>query len=154
MAGRKRLFDSQIKWCPGCLDWRPLAEFGNCKSAPSGKKSRCKKCFQLQNAPHMRKYLYGISDEERLVMWEKQDKCCAVCHESIPLQGRYRTHVDTDPATKEPRGLLCSRCNYGLKSFHDSQVLLEAATKYLKRFELERRQRRRSGIKPLCSSPA
>ena len=68
--GRNRLFDSQKKWCPGCKAWLPLDNFGNCKSQPSGKRSRCKLCFKEQNTPHVRKYQNGMSDTEIVVLWE------------------------------------------------------------------------------------
>jgi hypothetical protein len=150
----KRLFDNEKKWCPGCKDWRPLEEFYNCRSSASGKKSRCKKHFQEQNAPHMRKYLYGLSDAEVLALWEEQGRKCIICQEPIPLQNRHLAPIDLDPATGEVRGMLCARCNWGLGSFRDNQTLLQAAIKYLRRFELKRKELRGKGIKTICSSHA
>jgi predicted amidophosphoribosyltransferase len=150
----KKLFNDREKWCPGCKAWLPLSDFHNCKTQTSGKKSRCKKCWKKQNAPHVRKYLNGMSDSELLVLWEKQHKCCAICQKPIPFLGRRLSHIDRDPATREVRGLLCSKCNWGMGSFKDNQAILTAAVEYLKRFEMERRDRRRRGIKPICSSHA
>ena len=142
--------DSRKKWCLGCRAWLPLEDFHNCKSMAGGKRSRCKGCFKKQNAPHMRKYLYRLSDEELGTRWERQERCCAICRDPIPLHDRKISHVDLDPATREFRGFVCVKCNWGLGGFRDNQVLLLSAIKYLKRFEMERREmRRRSGINPI-----
>ena len=152
MAGRPRLFNDEKKWCPGCRDWIPLSNFGNCKRMPSGKRSRCKKCFKEQNAPHMQKYLYGLSDRHRQELWDKQNKCCAICHEPISIIKRTDSYLDYDRITKEVRGLLCHRCSLGLRNFQESQMLLAEAVKYLNRFDIARKQRKK-GVKT-CSYPA
>jgi hypothetical protein len=142
LMGRHRMFNDKEKWCPGCKAWLPLDNFGNCKSQPSGKRSRCKLCFKEQNTPHVRKYQNGMSDAEIVVLWEKLHRACAVCHDPIPSMDRSSSHIDRDPATREVRGLLCTRCDWGLASFRDNQIILQAAVDYLRRFELKRRERR------------
>ena len=143
---RERHLRSREKWCPGCKVWLPLERFGNYSRSPSGKRARCKACFKEQNAPHIRKYLYGLPDSGLLAIWEGQGRCCAVCRENLPSQDRHACHVDRDPATGIVRGLLCPKCSRGLGGLQGSQVLLMEAVKYLRRFELRRHERRKDGI--------
>jgi hypothetical protein len=150
----KRLFNDKEKWCPGCKAWLPLDRFHNCKSEPSGKRTRCKVCFKKQNDPHVRKYLYGLTDTQLMALWEKQEKRCGICREPIPFRGGQASHIDNDRATGEVRGLLCPKCNRGLRAFQDNQVLLMEAAKYLRAFERERKERRKKGIEPVCLSHA
>jgi len=100
-----------------------------------------------RNYSYVKKYRAKLANE-RMALWEKQGKCCAICRESIPVRGRHASCIDKDPATREIRGMLCPRCQDGIKGFQDSQTILAAATEYLRRFELERKRRRRS-IKPV-----
>lgn len=59
-----------------------------------------------------------------------QSSKCAICH-SYLQSGKFWA-LDHDHSTGEVRGLLCSRCNRGIGTFHDSQALLQAAIEYLK----------------------
>jgi hypothetical protein len=150
----KKMYNEREKYCPGCKAWLPLDRFHNCKSEPSGKRTRCKICFKRQNDPHVRKYLYGLTDEQLMALWEKQERRCGVCREPIPFRGGQASHIDHDRITGEVRGILCPRCNRGLRAFQDNQVLLAEAAKYLQKFEKERKERRKRGIEPVCLSHA
>jgi len=131
-----------------------LGDFGNCKGRAGGKKGYCKRCSARENAPYARKYSRGIGDRELAALWERQERQCAICKEGIPIHLGKFFRIDKDPATLEVRGLLCPKCGRGMAGFQGNQVLLSAAAKYLRRFEAERRERRRNGIKAVCSSPA
>jgi hypothetical protein len=140
---KKRLYNDREKWCPGHQKWLPLEAFHKCRSHPSGRKSRCKACWREQNTPHIKRYLQGMTDEELLALWEEQGEKCAVCRDPIPFGNRRASHIDRDPATREVRGMLCSRCKIGIRCLQGSQVLLTAAIAYLRRFELKRKERKR-----------
>ena len=111
----KKLYNDHSKYCPGCKAWLPLDSFHNCRSEPSGRRTRCKKCFKEQNDPHVRKYLYGLDDAQLMALWEKQERRCGICREPIPFRGGQASHIDHDHATGEVRGILCPRCNRGLQ---------------------------------------
>jgi len=143
---RKRLFTDFEKYCPGCKGWKPLDDFGVLRSAPSGRRSRCKPCFRRQNAPHARRYSQGMDDAGLRALWERQGRKCAICREPLPLEDRHACHVDLDKATREVKGLLCPRCDLGMASFRESLAILAEAAKYQRRFEMERRNRHHAGL--------
>lgn len=76
---------------------------------------------------------FGIGLAEKEQMWLAQNKCCKICNASISLFGAHIDHIhDSDPLII--RGLLCVKCNTGLGSFQDSEMLLLAAIAYLRPF--------------------
>ena len=77
------------------------------------------------------KKTFGITLEEYNEMFTKQNGCCSIC-------GRHQSEfnkalsVDHNHETGEIRGLLCSKCNFGIGNFNDSIELIEKALLYLK----------------------
>ncbi len=69
---------------------------------------------------------YGISLEDMQTMLAEQGGYCAICGEELK-----EPHVDHDHFTGKIRALLCTSCNAGLGSFHDSPSVLLAAMSYL-----------------------
>jgi Recombination endonuclease VII len=138
--GRKRLFNEDEKWCPKCGQWLSLDAFDNNKASLSGKQDYCRLC----HSPMVDRSYENVILRKRnitpviyLSLWEKQDKKCAICSESIiPRTVKQKTKdgavLDHDHATEKVRGLLCSTCNQGLGSFKDSIFNLEKAITYLK----------------------
>lgn len=68
---------------------------------------------------------YGLTLDQYHAMQERQDFCCAVCEEELPLI------IEHDHETKYVRGLTCYPCNIGLGQFKDSSDLLLRAVNYL-----------------------
>lgn len=68
---------------------------------------------------------YGLTPEEYRRMWEEQEGLCAIC-------GKEATQIDHDHETGRVRGLLCSRCNYGIGALGDNVRGLRRALRYLK----------------------
>jgi len=136
---RKRLYTDREKWCPGCRAWLDLGRFGGSSYHPSGRRSRCRECSRKQGTAYTRKYRQGMADSELLALWEAQRRRCAVCHEPIPHGDRRASHVDHDPATREVRGLLCSRCKAGVGCFQGNQIVIGELLGYLQAFERRRR---------------
>ena len=62
------------------------------------------------------------------ILVQEAGECCRIC--GFKPQGRRLT-VDYDIFTKVVRGLLCSRCNRGLKWFHNDPIKLRSAIEYL-----------------------
>jgi len=77
------------------------------------------------------KKLYGITIEDRDLMFVSQGGCCAICRpKERGTVGQKRLHVDHDHVSGKVRGLLCMTCNLALGVFekNKSEVL-----KYLER---------------------
>lgn len=81
-----------------------------------------------------RNYNMTIEDYDLLV--RNQGGVCLICGASPSMGGRNqkRLHIDHDHTNKSVRGLLCSNCNSGLGFFKENPTLLEAASKYLKKY--------------------
>ena len=75
----------------------------------------------------MRKYRYGITDEDFQRLFDSQNGACAVCLTATALV------VDHDHDTGAVRGLLCTPCNHALGKMKDSIPSLERAAAYLRR---------------------
>ena len=80
----------------------------------------------------MFKCKYNLSLEDWLKMWEDQNGRCEICGEKFIEPGD--AHVDHNHKTNKIRGLLCSKCNFGLGNFDDDPGLLIKASKYLKKY--------------------
>jgi hypothetical protein len=74
---------------------------------------------------------YGISLDEYLQLYDKQEGICLICHKR---QENKNLSVDHNHKTGEIRGLLCNNCNFGLAYFYDDISILEKAIEYLKKF--------------------
>lgn len=84
---------------------------------------------------------YGLSIEEYEVMLKKQGGACAICFKEETQRSNKNgkvddLRVDHDHSTNKNRGLLCSKCNFGLGQFNDNTTLLERAIEYLKKNEM------------------
>jgi hypothetical protein len=83
----------------------------------------------------------GLTVESYTAMWEKQNRCCAVCRTPLELLSRNTT-VDHDhrccaknrSCGKCVRALLCRHCNIGLGFFKDSVSTLQKFITYLEQF--------------------
>lgn len=77
------------------------------------------------------KRLYGITPEQYEELLKSQDGVCAICGGTC-ITGR-RLSVDHDHETNKIRGLLCSRCNFGIGQL-DTIEKLNNAVKYLEKY--------------------
>lgn len=124
---------SETQICKVCGESKPLndAEF---KYRPDSKKYRpeCRACHNRIAAARR----YGLSLEQYVELEQSQGGCCAICKvhaDDVEHAVFTRLVVDHDHRTGEVRGMLCSTCNNGLGSFHDSVAKLRAAISYLSR---------------------
>lgn len=83
---------------------------------------------------------YNMTLEEYDELLKTQNFVCAIC--GLPetqhsnKKGKVDSlRVDHDHDTGKIRGLLCSRCNFGLGHFQDDKKLLNKAINYLKKHE-------------------
>lgn len=97
------------------------------KNTPTEKRRADRKRYHLMQA-------YGITVEQYEEMYEKQERCCAICKDELPKHGK-NVHVDHCHETGNVRGILCSRCNTGIGQLRHDPRIIEAAITYLTRVE-------------------
>lgn len=85
---------------------------------------------KYRNRIHQKKHKYGLTEDEYLALFVKQNNRCAIC--SISFE-KVSAHVDHCHETKKVRGLLCSKCNTILGMSNDNIIILNNAVKYLNR---------------------
>ena len=71
----------------------------------------------------------GITPEQLVDCYERQERCCAICKDEISL---IDSAIDHNHDTEEFRGVLCRQCNRALGMFRDSTKILLSAVDYLK----------------------
>lgn len=148
-----------VKRCSKCGQNKPLDQFFNSRSTPSGKTYHCKACMSVKTrawreahkeqtketsriwrrGKHRRIRLwnaYKMSVEEYELLLEAQGGVCAICgrpETAVNQWGPLVLAVDHDHITGVIRGLLCHRCNRGLGYFHDNPEYLIEAAHYVER---------------------
>jgi len=138
-----------------CNKCKKRKRFNAFSKNPQNKKRDCRQytcraCTSKYDAKHYEKfstrvklghlkYYYGITFEQYKTMFEKQGGKCMIClaqkemwRGERGLGKNYCLYVDHDHATKKVRGLLCSKCNFGLGQFQDNPDLIKRAYAYLK----------------------
>jgi hypothetical protein len=73
----------------------------------------------------------GITPEQLVDTFERQECCCAICRREVTLMD---SAIDHNHETGEFRGILCKQCNRALGMFGDSTTNLRSALEYLKAF--------------------
>jgi hypothetical protein len=75
------------------------------------------------------KRLYGITLEDYVDLFSKQNGVCAICLEECKT--RKSLSVDHNHSTGKVRGLLCNRCNRAIGMLNDDTDILERAKQYI-----------------------
>jgi hypothetical protein len=73
----------------------------------------------------------GITPEQLIDTYDRQEECCAICKKEIELS---ESAIDHNHVTGEFRGVLCKQCNRALGMFRDSPTILRNAIDYLEDF--------------------
>ena len=63
--------------------------------------------------------------------WFKQNGHCSICNVELVKHGKD-TCVDHNHLNRQPRGLLCSKCNFAIGLLQDSADLCKKAADYLR----------------------
>ena len=87
--------------------------------------------YSKNNRFKFRLKMYGITEEEFILILKKQKNKCPICGEEY----RKGFHIDHCHKTSKVRGILCGRCNSVLGFSRDSMEILKRAIKYLKKNE-------------------
>jgi len=77
------------------------------------------------------KYKYGLTKEQWMAMYEKQNSCCGLCDKPKTIQ---QLRVDHDHATGLVRKLVCAYCNI-VMGVIDNEILLKQALRYKSEFK-------------------
>ena len=87
-----------------------------------------------QSRRYKLKTKYGITPEEYVRLFEKQNGACAVCGRVGPGRSNVQTlYIDHNHATKKIRGLLCHDCNSAEGYLHGNPVVARRLAEYLER---------------------
>lgn len=152
-----------MKTCTRCKESKSTEAFQRDRSRKDGLRPACKACsarsyrawrdadperarmaWRKASNKYSRATKYGITREQLIAMYERQDHRCAICRcseEEVTGRNPGIFHIDHDHSTGAVRGLLCARCNTGLGQFLDDLQLVEAAAEYLR--EVQDREERR-----------
>lgn len=75
------------------------------------------------------KRLYGITFDDYVNLYKKQNGVCAICLQECKT--RKSLSVDHDHDTMAVRGLLCNRCNRAIGMLGEDPDILERAKEYI-----------------------
>lgn len=137
----------ETKVCTRCSTPKPLDYFHKSRQHKTGLHPWCRDCRRvstrerwLRDPELMRKlhrerqvkHRYGITQDEYLRLFEKQQGRCAICGGTEPRCNGARLCVDHDHATGKVRGLLCTPCNLAAGYLADSAERAELLAAYLR----------------------
>jgi predicted nucleic acid-binding Zn ribbon protein len=80
------------------------------------------------------KCLYGMTPGDFDRLFNAQGRACAICRitdPEIPRGKRQQWKVDHCHETGAIRGILCSKCNWGLGMFNEDSNVMQSAINYL-----------------------
>jgi hypothetical protein len=130
-----------MKTCPNCKIDKTLDEYWKGQSSCIECSKWKQKNYWNSRTPKKRleqhlKYKYGITPEQFLVAWDKQEGNCSICKDALPdlmaYEKRRRGYaIDHNHETGEFRGILCLECNTLLGMAEDNPNILKAAIDYL-----------------------
>lgn len=122
------------KRCKTCESWKPETEYTKVHTSADGFHWTCRAC----RTKHRRDVGYNLAPGQFDEMLRAQGGRCAICRTDAP--GKYNWSVDHDhtccPGKRQScgkcvRGLLCSRCNFGIGHFLDNAEAMRAAADYV-----------------------
>lgn len=139
-----------MKKCCTCKLTKKLIFFSRKKAAKDGYSYKCKECHNLysknvwyksnkekqiassgkwrkNNYIRYKAKMYDIPEGVLKDMFDNAKGICCIC------KTKQNLVVDHCHITGRVRGLLCSKCNFGLGFFKDSILSLESAIEYLKK---------------------
>ena len=109
---------------------KPRSAFSPANGQVNGIQPYCRECIAKRALWQHRADKHGICVDTVERIFERQDKCCAICKIKV-LPTKQTWHLDHDHKTGTVRGLLCPHCNHGLGFFRDNPEFLAEAIKYL-----------------------
>jgi hypothetical protein len=122
------------KFCRGCAQVKPLAEWAPRAKAANGYQFRCRECMQKRDRERHLAMSYGLTSEGVAELLSQQNGVCIICLRAPAV------HIDHDHTTGEVRGMLCFRCNAALGQLGDDVDRVRRAADYLQGRKIVMRQ--------------
>jgi hypothetical protein len=133
---RENLFSTVVylpesKICTRCKLTKLKEEFHLNGNAGNGLSYWCKDCERDSRFQRS----YGISEKEYKQLFNKQKGVCAICGQPETAKGPdgciKLLSIDHDHTNNQIRGLLCTRCNFGIGYLNDDVKILTSALEYI-----------------------
>lgn len=137
-----------MKKCTKCKIEKEESKFFKDVQKRDGYSPRCKECDmkistqwrkenEVQRRFNVLKSATGVTKDQYLDLLHEQNSCCAICGMTLE-QNKRNLSVDHCHTLKLVRGLLCTKCNFGLGYFNDNEELLLKAIHYLNNNQLNK----------------
>ncbi|MEW2245673.1 endonuclease VII domain-containing protein [Streptomyces sp. NPDC026666] len=117
------------KQCSVCLQWRPEADYDRSPIQEDGLQPSCRPCRIL--------ITYSLPPAQHEALLTEQGGVCAVCGrtdrsgKALAVDHDHSCCSGPRSCGRCVRGLLCSRCNFGLGRFSDDPGRLRSAAAYV-----------------------
>ncbi len=129
--------------CIDCHVRKYKSEFHNNKKRHGGISPVCKICSAKRSSLYekknpirraMQRHGMTVADYDKMLV--SQGYSCGICGTKDFGGGNGRFSIDHCHKTGKVRGLLCTKCNWGIGHLNDSVVVLRAAIAYLENGDL------------------
>lgn len=123
-------FDGLQLWCMECNNTNRRRRYHEDESRRAA--------VRLASRKSQLKCIYGMSLDDYDILLGQQGGVCAICENPETQRSNKNgaidsLRVDHDHDTGKVRGLLCSKCNFGIGQFQDNIDLLKRAIVYLRK---------------------
>lgn len=125
---RPKLKRGYNSWCRECENLETRKKY---KPKPKKVVIKDNEYTKLNNLKRMLKHRYNLEYSDYLLMYEQQNKCCAICNEPKELGGHKGLQVDHSHETNEVRGLLCRNCNVAIGYLKENKEIILNIINYL-----------------------
>ncbi len=137
-----------MKTCTKCGETKAKTEFYLHKHTKDKLASLCKHCYKLnelrwkEENPEAYKLScrrrnlkkkFGITIEEYMSIYNKQQGQCACCGEEKPAEGITGLVVDHNHTSGEVRELLCTQCNTALGLLKENADIVNKLLEYIRK---------------------
>ena len=139
---------NDMKTCTKCGETKAKTEFYLHKHTKDKLASLCKHCYKLneqrwkEENPEAYKLScrrrnlkkkFGITIEEYMRIYDKQQGKCACCGEEKPSEGISGLVVDHSHTSGEVRELLCTQCNTALGLLKENADIVNKLLEYIRK---------------------
>ena len=119
--------------CSKCHQWKDPSKFSKFRRAAHGLSYSCKDCEGKRSKDAHYRCRYGISEEQRNELINKQKNKCACCGSDFTDTPRGRPVIDHCHTSGKVREVICDRCNVALGIIGDDSGLAKNLIEYLAR---------------------
>ena len=144
---RKRTGETETHCARGHLKSEFMTVHGKCLACHRIVDARWKRDNPVPRLAYLRRWLYGITDEQYQAMLIKQDRKCSIC--KVLFSGGKGNRDKDSPCVDHDhtccpkgkscgkciRGLICRKCNIMLGNAQDNVETLSNAIQYLNKFK-------------------